>query len=314
MIEGLVSIITPCYNKGEVISRFLDSIIMQSYSPIELIVVNDGSTDESIAILNNYRQHMKNAGIEYQIITKENGGLGAAIDTGLKYVNGEYLCWPDIDDWYSPDAIELRVEYLKNHPYYGSVTCNAYIYHESNVEKNIGKITSGNKNDYKENQFLLMLKGRTIFCPGCHLVRTECLFDVLNDKSIYPSRHGQNVQLLLPLYYKYRRGFLNIPLYHYVIYENSMSHRVKEFREYLAMRKGRYDIKIRTIESIKGMSKRDQIKYKCIVNASEARSRLRLAISFRKKRYGSKMFKKLVRLHAVTPKDCLDYASLIISQ
>ena len=68
-----------------------------------------------------------------------------------------------------------------------------------------------------------MIKGKSIFCSGCHMIRTTAFLDVNPNREIYEARRGQNWQMLLPVYYKYKRGFIDEPLYDYIIYKNSMS-------------------------------------------------------------------------------------------
>ena len=77
--------------------RLLDSILAQTYRPIEFILVNDGSTDSSAEVWNAYEPRFDAAGIKHQYIYQENQGLGAAINAGLQAFTGAYFCWPDID-------------------------------------------------------------------------------------------------------------------------------------------------------------------------------------------------------------------------
>ena len=106
MNKGLVSIITPCYNVEKVVHRYLNSILSQTYKKIELILVNDGSTDKTEEILLSYKSIFESQGIIFKYIYQENKGLGGSINTGLKYFTGEYLCWPDPDDTLHPQSIE----------------------------------------------------------------------------------------------------------------------------------------------------------------------------------------------------------------
>lgn len=74
-----------------------------------------------------------------------------------------------------------------------------------------------------EWQFKWLLLGQSLFCSGCHMVRTCSFLDVNPERYIYPARRGQNNQLLLPVYYKYKHGFIDEPLYNYITYRKSMS-------------------------------------------------------------------------------------------
>ncbi len=98
-----VSIIVPVYNVELYLKRCLISILNQTYENIQVIVVNDGSTDSSLAIANEFEDN------RVIIVTKGNGGLSSARNEGLKYVEGEYVTFVDSDDWLSLDAIEKMV-------------------------------------------------------------------------------------------------------------------------------------------------------------------------------------------------------------
>lgn len=97
-----VSIIVPVYNVENYLSRCLNSLINQTLKDIEIICVNDGSTDGSSAILEEFAQ--KDSRI--RIVNKENGGLSSARNEGLKYVTSDYVGFVDSDDWIEPDTYE----------------------------------------------------------------------------------------------------------------------------------------------------------------------------------------------------------------
>jgi len=92
---ALISVIVPVYNTEKYLTRCLDSIINQTFSDIEIICVNDGSTDGSADVLKRYAKLDK----RIKIINKKNGGLSAARNTGLKNISGQYVSFIDSDDW-----------------------------------------------------------------------------------------------------------------------------------------------------------------------------------------------------------------------
>lgn len=223
MNKGLVSIITPCYNVEKVVHRYLNSILSQTYKKIELILVNDGSIDKTEEILLSYKSIFESQGIIFKYIYQENKGLGGAINTGLKYFTGEYLCWPDPDDILHPKSIEKKLIFLQENLEYGCVTSDANMYYEDDLINPIKKISSIYEYNNEENQFLYLLLGKSIFCSGCHMVRSSAFLDVNPNRDIFEARRGQNWQILLPIYYKYKRGFIDEPLYNYIVYKSSMS-------------------------------------------------------------------------------------------
>ncbi len=233
MIRDLVSIITPCYNGEKTISRLMDSVLNQTYKKIEFILVNDGSTDNTESIVKSYEQKFIEQGMLFKYIYQENLGLGGAINTGLNHFTGEFLCWPDADDYLETDSVYERVKFLKENSDYGIVTSNAYVRKEDDLENpTLLKKTVTDKMK-QDNQFELMLNGDSVFCSGCHMVRTEAFLEANPERSIYPAKRGQNWQMLLPVYYKHKRYFLNKPLYNYIIYKSSMSKGANTMEKFL---------------------------------------------------------------------------------
>ena len=106
MSTPLISIIVPVYNVSDFLPQCLDSLIKQSYQNIEIIAVNDGSTDNSLEILNRYTQAFS----QIRIISQANAGLSAARNTGIAASNGEYLCFVDSDDWMDTDTCRKAIE------------------------------------------------------------------------------------------------------------------------------------------------------------------------------------------------------------
>ena len=106
-----VSIIIPVYNTRDYLRRCLDSVRNQTYTNLEIVCVDDGSTDGSEKIVDEY------AGMDsrFVVIHKENGGESSARNTGLKACTGEYIGFMDCDDWIEPDMYQILVEYLEKY-------------------------------------------------------------------------------------------------------------------------------------------------------------------------------------------------------
>lgn len=102
----LTSIIIPCYNAEKWIRECIDSALSQTYSPIEVIVVDDGSTDNSVAVIKEY-------GDKIRWISCENGGPSAARNRGIQLSKGEYIQFVDADDYISLDKVKQAVECLE---------------------------------------------------------------------------------------------------------------------------------------------------------------------------------------------------------
>jgi len=107
----LVSIIIPTYNYARYIRHAVDSALKQSYSNIEIIVIDDGSTDETQAVLSEY-------GDRIRVISQPNQGASAARNRGIREAGGDYIAFLDADDAYRPENVAEKVAYLQSHPEY----------------------------------------------------------------------------------------------------------------------------------------------------------------------------------------------------
>lgn len=107
----LVSIIIPVYNGANYLAQAIDSALSQTYHNVEVIVVNDGSTDngatEQVAL--SYKEKIK-------YYPKENGGVSSALNFGIDKMSGDYFSWLSHDDLYKPEKIELSLQAIENEP------------------------------------------------------------------------------------------------------------------------------------------------------------------------------------------------------
>ena len=107
----MVSIVIPVYNTAQYLSHTLDSVISQSYRNVQIICINDGSTDQSLSILEEYAK--RDSRIE--IISQHNSGLSAARNRGLETVKGDYVMFLDSDDWLDSDTVaKARTHLVSN--------------------------------------------------------------------------------------------------------------------------------------------------------------------------------------------------------
>src|SRR5258708_15666443 len=141
----LVSIIIPSFNHGQYLLDALKSIWLQSYKTVEIIVVDDGSTDNTGDILKEYPQ------VKY--IYQNNQGLSAARNTGIKNSSGEFLIFLDADDWLLPGSIDINF----NHMLQNETLAFVSVAHEKVFVDTRESVTVAE--EINNNHYLYMLQG-----------------------------------------------------------------------------------------------------------------------------------------------------------
>lgn len=110
MSEQLVSILMPAYNAQTYLREAIDSVIAQTYPHWELIVVNDGSTDATAAMIDGYEDP------RIRVFHKSNGGIGSARNLALEHARGRFMCGLDADDVFPPNSLASRLKVFNDHP------------------------------------------------------------------------------------------------------------------------------------------------------------------------------------------------------
>jgi len=125
----LVSVIIPCYNQGEFLDECLTSVFASSYKQVEVIVVNDGSTDNTKTIIDELQNKF-----QFRVIHQENRGLAETRNVGIRVANGSYILPLDSDDKIGPTYIENAVKTLELNQNIGIVYCKAILFGEKQGE------------------------------------------------------------------------------------------------------------------------------------------------------------------------------------
>ncbi|WP_054834602.1 glycosyltransferase [Methanobrevibacter arboriphilus] len=174
-----VSVIVPVYNSERYLEKCLDSLINQTLKEIEIICVDDGSTDSSPEILERYSKKDN----RIKIITQKNKDVGAAREAGLKIANGEYVAFSDNDDWLALDAFEKLYNNAKSNDsdvvifkvvfYYSDN--DSYIYPKSlNLENYFNEGTDYNNFTFKAENIKKQVMN-TLFAPWFKFYKLEFL-------------------------------------------------------------------------------------------------------------------------------------------
>lgn len=253
-IERLVSIISPCYNGEKYIENFLDSLLNQTYPEIELLFVDDASTDCTSEIIKSYVHRFDKKGYSLIYIKQDvNRGQSAAINAGLKMARGEYIAWIDSDDMYYPNAIEERVNFLKKNEEIDFVLSQGEIVDENNVNE-IKGILRRVKPCRNDNLFKDLLdEQNVVYGPGSILVRMSSLRKAIPNLFIYESREGQNWQLMLPLAYCCSYDCIDKAQFKYVVHGDSHSHCNRTYKQLIERRYNFYVLQKETIKRIPNM-------------------------------------------------------------
>ncbi len=111
-----VSIVIPTYNRENIICKAIDSALSQTFKNLEIIIIDDGSTDRTKTVLEKY-------GARLHYFYQENRGISGARNTGINRCSGDYVAFLDSDDYWLPEKLEKQIALFQKHPEYGMVAC-----------------------------------------------------------------------------------------------------------------------------------------------------------------------------------------------
>ncbi len=296
-MKPFVSIITPCYNGEDFLDSYFESILSQTYANIELIFVDDGSTDSTAAIANNYRKEFMEHGMDFIYIHQKNQGQAAALNQGLAIFRGDYFIWPDSDDLLEPDSIEKRVGFLESHPEFGFVRSNADFF-DYDTKKKLYR-ASNLDNRFHADIFLdLILENTYCYC-GCYMVRRKVFLEIYPQRKIEISSVGQNWQLLIPISGRYQCGYIDEDLYHIAVRKDSHSRQQRNYKQEMERR---LKLKEILLSSIK-VSGRSDLDYLEIVEIKYLRIYFATSLMYHQYENGKKYYEQLRKKKAVTVDD-----------
>lgn len=281
MQKGLVSIITPCYNTGNILHRLLDSVLSQDYPNVEMYAINDGSNDNTEEVIKGYMPKFQKRGYELHYVYQENSGQSVAINNGLKIIKGEYLVWPDSDDYYrSSHALSIFVEEFKKHDAnYGAVrSIPTYIDEKTFDEQITDSIPLVYYNEYQFENCLYSIN--FFWGAGNYMVRMSA-FDMVNpSREIYVEKNaGQNWQMLLPLLYSYKCITIKESLLNVLKRETSHSRgQFSTYEQQLVKFNSYQNTVLNTLDNIHSMPDDEREEYKRIIRRNYKIIKFNLAI------------------------------------
>lgn len=276
----LVSIITPCYNMEQYLPHYLESVLKQTYPNIELILVDDGSTDNTSGVIEGYADRIKSSVSDLLVVKKRNAGLAAAVETGLQMATGKYVIWPDPDDFMEPALIETLAGFLEGHASYDLVRCDVREIADGGempLSATIGSRRGESRFDEDLFESTILESGGYWLVPGAYMVRRSALLKAIPLLKIFHSRRGQNWQLLLPVMHKSRCGYIDKALHNYRLRPNSISRSSSTLAHFQKRLDDCEEILVHTVTGIDGV---DLERYLGIIRKKYLQRRLQLALLY----------------------------------
>ena len=243
----LVSVIIPVYNAEKYILETIRSVIKQTYANIEIIVIDDGSTDSSAELIQHISQTESRLKYHYQT----NKGVSSARNYGIKKAKGDYLFFLDSDDVWLPQNIELKINTLKKNEtidwLFGSIELI-----DENSDKLNSILTGSDKNILNA---LLTWNGDVITTPSTIVIRKKCIKAIRFDESLSTAA---DQYFVIQLASQFKGGYFSAPSVLYRILPNSMS------RNIAVMEKDHIQVFKKALKNNLFTSKR--LKRKCFSN------------------------------------------------
>lgn len=241
MNEARVSILMSCYNGEHFIKRSFESILNQTWPNIELVFVDDGSTDNSYNEALSFKPRFEEKGFILKAFHQENQGCCAGARNASKIATGKYLQLLDVDDMIMSNSCRLQAEFLEKNPQCNVVRTNGYVVPEGNLELQSTPIER-HPELIKSNIFIELITGETNNWAGAYMVRADLHRRFYKAHTFPLSRYGQNLQFLLPQVVDAPTGFIDKPLFRYVRYIGSHSNQ-PTYEKQIENLKGYWDIR-----------------------------------------------------------------------
>lgn len=230
-MKPLVTLVSPIYNAMPYLKAFLACLENQTWRPLEVILVDDGSTDDSKRCLREQEAALVKAGLSVKLLFCPHRGQAAAMNAALPLITGEFFTWCDSDDLLTPDSVEKKARWLMEHPDVGMVRSNGIVL---DADKGIQLSESARAADRQQKSvFEDLFLDRTYCYAGCYMVRTGLFFACYPEKKMPESPEGQNLQLLLPAASRSECGYLDEPLHTYCRRHSGHSSQDRSYQENL---------------------------------------------------------------------------------
>ncbi|MDR6546845.1 glycosyltransferase involved in cell wall biosynthesis [Chryseobacterium rhizosphaerae] len=213
----LISLIIPCYNSKHTLEKCLDSVIRQSYNNLEIIIIDDGSTDGTSKICEDFQRNDE----RIKVFKQENSGVSKARNKGVELATGEYICFVDSDDWVETNYCSELYNLLVNENV--DIAIIEAIYEDENGKVVFNKPISSEKVFEGKRALALLLEDRIIQShPWGKLYKTFFLKNVYFPENL---KCFEDYSTLFKIFDKAEKvAKSNDKLYHYIQHDDSLSH------------------------------------------------------------------------------------------
>lgn len=205
------SVIIPLYNKAPYVAKAIGSVLGQTFSDYELIVVNNGSTDDSARIASQVIEGHGNC----RLFSQENLGVSMARNNGVSASHGDYLCFLDADDWWEPTYLEEMSELVGEFPDAGLYGTNYTIVNETKHKTRVAVV--GVEDGFEKGYIdYCKVYAKTMYMPFC--TNTVCMpRSVFDEMGGFPKgiHLGEDFLLWIQVALHYKVAYLNKPLAYY---------------------------------------------------------------------------------------------------
>jgi len=207
---AVVSVVMSVFNGGELLAAAVESVLAQTFTDFEFIIIDDGSTDRSVEVLHGYNDP------RIILVRQENRGIAAALNRGLELASGYYIARQDADDLSFPQRLTTQTNYLDNHPEIAVLGTAALVI--DSVGRPFSTFWPFTRHERLVKE---LLRGICPLMHGSVMMRREAVRNVGGYNPAFG--HAQDVELWLRIAGRYRLGNIRDVLYQYRKHESSVT-------------------------------------------------------------------------------------------
>ena len=195
---NLISVVVPLYNRADLIVDTLDSVLQQSYRPLEIVVVDDGSKDNSQARVQDWAGLLQDNEVQVKLVSQENAGANAARNRGVEESQGKYIAFLDSDDCWLPDKLSKQLAAFAANEDVGGVYCGL-----RNVDLETGEKEPLMPRTYPQGNIIREMLIHDVTAPtSCWMVRKSAILSVGLFDVTLPARQDWDMWIRLSAHYR----------------------------------------------------------------------------------------------------------------